>query len=237
MGILSGDFPGNITIQNSRFARDGGSEGPSHNIYIGGGNGTSTFSMDHTIIEQANNGYELKTRAKNTILNCNIFRGDIDPVNKHSSDIDFAIGSESHLTGNLIYEGADGPSESVGYFVLWGGDLEGGTPLANNFMVATGNYFVNDYAVQSGIRNIFYLFEDQPVPSPSPPYTIGPNAYATANDGSGVRQLAQYSVNNGSFVFPPGETVYPTRTAAGMPNVTYPIPAACTAPIGNLAIP
>jgi hypothetical protein len=243
MGLLSGDFPNNITIQNSRFARDGGNRGPSHNIYIGSGGDTSTLTISNSIIEQANNGYELKTRAKNTVLNCNIFRGDIDIVNIHSSDIHFAEGRESHFTNYLIYVGAAGQSASFAYYFFWGGDRE--SPLlTNNFMVATGNYFVEDYPVNSSIRNVMAIGNNPAatpwpgtVPSPSPPYAISPNAYVFAQDGSGPpTAIAQFAINDGSFTFP-GQTIFSTRTAAGIPNVTYPIPAACTAPIGNLAIP
>jgi hypothetical protein len=237
MGFISGFLPGNITIQNSRFARDGGGTGPSHNIYVGSGGDISTLTISNSISEQANNGYELKTRAKNTILNCNIFRGDIDVVNNHSSDIHIAGGRESHITNNLIYEGAAVRSFSFAYFFLWGGDLGSDPILTNNLMVATNNYFIEDYSPNSGARHIFSIRNDLPPPSPSPPYTIGPNSYVFAGPWSGSPTLAEFSLNNGTMVFSPGSTIYATRTEAGIPNVTYPIPPACTGTIGNVAIP
>jgi hypothetical protein len=239
MGTLTGDFHNEITILNSRFSRDGGETGPSHNIYVGEGADISTLTITDTISEQANIGYELKTRAKNTVLNCNILRGDIDPFNPHSSVIDFAEGRESHLTNNLLYEGPAVISQSFAYMLLWGGDIEGEPILTNNFVVANGNYIVEDYPGSSGSRNFWNINASQPTPSPSPPYSFGPNSYMFTAPWSGTPSLAQFGASPTNLLFPsPSDTIYDNRVSAGMPNVTYPIPPGCAGhTIGNVSVP
>jgi Rieske Fe-S protein len=239
MGTISGDFINNITISNSRFSRDGGTSGPSHNIYIGHGAGVSTLTVNDTISEQANNGYELKTRSEIIILNCNILRGDIDPYNFHSSDMHFAGGGESHLTNNLFYEGSAVVSASTDYFMLWGGgDVQ--TPyFTNNFIDAHDNYFVEDFPGRSGARNFWNINSSLPPVGPSPPYSFGPNSYMFTAPWSGTPSLAQFGASPTNLLFPsPSDTIFDNRVSAGMPNVTYPIPPGCSGhTIGNVSVP
>jgi hypothetical protein len=254
MGVESGGFRNDITIINSRFSRDGGTSGPSHNLYIGSGEigVISTFTMNDTISEQATNGYEVKTRAGNSVWNCNLLRGDIDPYNSHSSMANFAMGRHQVLSNNLFYEGSAVQSQSAYYSMLWGLSFDNNNPADtahdNNFIEASSNYFIEDYAGSDNVRRFWSINDTAPVPYPSPPYVFGPNKYVWAGtwSDSDPPHIADYpslgNLGNGDLVYLSTDHMDHTRAAAGMtPNwydATYPMPPACNGhTIGNVSVP
>jgi hypothetical protein len=256
MGVESGGFRNDITIMNSRFSRDGGKSGPSHNLYIGSGEigVISTYTMNDTISEQANNGYEVKTRAGNSVWNCNLLRGDIDSYNFHSSEANFAMGRHQQLTNNLFYEGNAIQSASFAYSLLWGLSFDNNNPADtahdNNFIEASNNFFIEEYSGGDDVRRFWQIVDTAPVPYPSPPYRFGPNKYVWAGtwvDADPPHIADCYDANGVQHACSPlaplsTDVMNHTRADAGMtPNwydATYPMPPACNGhTIGNVAVP
>ena len=64
-GILCGSISGALTIEYCEFANNGYGNGSSHNLYIGA---VDTFVFRHNLTHHANVGHNLKSRAKESIV-------------------------------------------------------------------------------------------------------------------------------------------------------------------------
>ncbi|MFZ2501730.1 MAG: hypothetical protein WAW88_03515, partial [Nocardioides sp.] len=107
-GILTGANPSSvIKIIRSRFARNGGGDGYTHNIYIGA---VRKFVLKGSTIAAANVGHEVKSRARiNKIVANKIF----DKRAAASYSIDLPNGGRSLIAGNVIAQGPNSPNRAV----------------------------------------------------------------------------------------------------------------------------
>jgi hypothetical protein len=99
-GILTGADPeSDIVIRRSRFFRNGGGDGYTHNIYVGA---VRSFTISGSYVWGASVGHQIKSRAaRNTIVANRI--SDRDGTASYS--IDLPNGGLSLIAGNVIVQG------------------------------------------------------------------------------------------------------------------------------------
>ena len=131
-GILTGaNTESDIVIRRSRFFRNGGGDGYTHNLYVGE---VRSLTVTGSWLWGADVGHELKSRAAtNTILGNRI--SDADATASYS--IDLPNGGRSLVAGNVIIQG---PSSENTALVSYG--AEGLTHSSSRLRVVN-NTFVN----------------------------------------------------------------------------------------------
>ena len=208
MGLITGNnATDNFIVTNSRFARNGGSAGPSHNMYIGQ---ELSFSIDHSISEQALIGHEVKCRALTCHVTCNSLHGSQDPYFVDSEEVDFAdgipppagLGLDAHLDNNTIVKGrGSSQQDSVG----WAMDLESYTPGNTYAFSVNNNIFIFDdtathWHVFIGPTNGTDIVHPEP-------QTWNNNIFVGSNGAADPNGIYPYT----SFAIPTG-TGYPNTT-------------------------
>ncbi|MGA7265285.1 MAG: hypothetical protein WBX30_30990 [Stellaceae bacterium] len=240
-----------MPFRNSRFARGGGPAGPSHNIYIG--EGGSTFSIDHSISEQALVGHEVKSRAITTHVTRNLLKGSQDPYFVDSEEVNFAQatgnGMDSHLDNNTLVKGVGSNQQQRSG---WATDFEGGyNPALVYQILVNNNIFIDDDPTTT---HWFMYIGPGPYGSgisimanPSPPDTWNNNVFVGGPVSNptpyGSYPFAAFRLNPAGSQYPDpgqvteiGDVQYATRAAAGITQM-YPPPPGCTGAIGNMAVP
>lgn len=195
-GILTGADPASdIVIERSRFFRNGGGDGYTHNIYVGA---VRSLTVTGSYLWGADTGHELKSRAARTTVVGNLIT-DRDATASYS--IDLPNGGRSLVAGNVIVQG---PRSENSALVSYG--AEGLTGSRRLWVV--GNTFVNRRPsgtfvnVASGSRAVLRnnLF-------------VGPGELTSL---AGVRARANLRVGPRSFVDPAHDDF---RLRAGSPAV------------------
>ena len=249
MGIITSDQSVvSHSITNSRFARGGGPAGPSHNIYIGE---AASFSIDHSISQQALTGHEVKCRALTCHVTCNLLHGTEDPYYVNSEEVDFAdgvsppstVGITAYLNNNTLVKGAGGNQQNQAGFAM---DLESYYPGNNYTVSVNNNIFIWDGTAQHWF---FYIGPTSGTDIMHPePQTWTNNIFVGSNgaaDPYGVYPYYSYAAPNATTgagypnttqITEVGDVRYPNRAAAGITQ-TYPPPPGCTGTIGNMAVP
>src|SRR4051794_32195836 len=96
-GMLTASDPnGNITINHSEFAFNGGGTGNTHNLYVGGLN---TLTINNSYFHDANAGHEIKSRASNTIITNSRM---LDNNSDSSYSVDLPNGGNATISNNVI---------------------------------------------------------------------------------------------------------------------------------------
>ena len=117
-GILTDDGTNStITIEYSEFARNGFGDGQSHNIYIGQ---IGLLNVRNSFFHEARIGHNLKTRARENIIENSYF---MDGINRTSSYLlNFDNGGRAVLRGNFLHKGplADNSILITHYANFWG---------------------------------------------------------------------------------------------------------------------
>lgn len=183
-----------ITVTNSTFDNNGNSTGPNagytHNLYVSGG--VTALNITHSVLEEANVGHELKSRAETNVISNNIFYD--GPTGTASYSIDLPDGGADTVSGNLIEKGPMAENDAIIHF---GGE---GLPYAGSGLLVTGNHFINDLGANAlGVLNQTTLnvnitgneFDNFVATNiASGPYTLqanyDQNGAAIANDSSSV---------------------------------------------------
>jgi hypothetical protein len=233
----SGTF--DYSLQNVHFARRGGSAGPAHDAYFG--DGANTLSIDHSLLEQALLGHEVKSRAWVTQFTCNQIRGSQDPYYVDSEQIDCAEGRECHIDNNTIVKGLGSTQQNQ---IGWAQDVESGAPsqpphkrsltLNNNIIIDddpnTTHWFVYMGPAREG-----------PTYLTSPPNIWSNNIFVGGPAGSTWPSLAEIlpalpAYPDTSEITEVGTKQFATRAAAGITQM-YPPPPGCSGTIGNMAVP
>jgi hypothetical protein len=155
-GILTDDDSGStITIEASEFARNGFGDGYTHNIYVGK---IGRLHVRTSLFREAKIGHQLKTRARENIIEHSYF---IDgPDGTSSYLLNFDNGGRAVVRGNLLHKGpkADNSILITHYTNVWGSEFNSLT-LEHNTVVSTypGGRFldVRTEAVVDLTANIF----------------------------------------------------------------------------------
>jgi hypothetical protein len=125
-GILGPDG-GDLTIENSEFARNGYGDGQSHNIYVGAANRLTVIS---SYFHEAKIGHNLKSRAKETHIENSFFMD--GPSGTASYQIDVPNGGLVYLRGNQIQKGPNADNSNV---IAYGAEGVGRWPANTLTMV------------------------------------------------------------------------------------------------------
>jgi hypothetical protein len=180
-GIISGDgLHHDLYIYNSHFARNGGGNGPEHNIYAGEGDSADVLVVQNSILEQVNVGHDIKTRASSTTLTCDQLLINQDNVYLGSELLDCSEGRVCTVRGVQFLNGGANPSWSnnQSYDALrFGADREF-TTLTNNYIDLQNSLLISD---NNGYFRFINLFQ---VMSPSPPYSATNNTFVFSNSGN-----------------------------------------------------
>lgn len=131
-GILTGANPASeIVIRRSRFFRNGGGDGYTHNIYVGA---VRSLTVTGSYLWGADVGHELKSRAaRNTIVGNRISDG----AATASYSIDLPNGGRSLIAGNTIIQG---PNSENSTLVSYGAE---GLTHDSRLLWVVNNTFVN----------------------------------------------------------------------------------------------
>lgn len=142
-GLLSGANPASdITIDHCEFARNGGGDGQTHNLYVGA---IARLTVRRSYLHHAIVGHNLKSRAAISILTDNRLADESD--GRASYEADFPNGGRVILAFNIFQKG---PSAENGTLVSYGAE---GLVGASGEFVAKGNTFISQRP--EGARFIF----------------------------------------------------------------------------------
>jgi hypothetical protein len=134
LGAANGN--GNLLIEYSEFARNGGCEpgfGCSHNMYIGN---TERFTLRYSYSHHANIGHTVKSRA---LQNYILYNRIMDEANGNSSYIiDLSDGGLAYIVGNLLQQS---PFTDNPVILAYGAESLGNP---NRTLYVVNNTFVND---------------------------------------------------------------------------------------------
>jgi hypothetical protein len=136
-GILGADAGnGNLLIEYSEFARNGGCEpgfGCSHNMYIGH---TGRFTLRHSYSHHARIGHTVKSRALENYILYNRIMDEADGTSSYI--IDLPNGGLSYIVGNLLQQS---PFTDNSAIVAYGAE---GLANPSRTLHVVNNTFVND---------------------------------------------------------------------------------------------
>jgi len=134
LGAVAGN--GNLLIEYSEFARNGGCEpgfGCSHNMYVGD---TSRFTLRYSYSHHASIGHAVKSRAQENYI---LYNRIMDEATGTSSYIiDLPNGGLSYIIGNLLQQGPDTDNPAI---IAYGAE---GLSNPNRNLYVVNNTFVND---------------------------------------------------------------------------------------------
>ena len=98
-----------LNIYNSVFSRNGGGNGPEHDIYVGEGGGHNIVNVVNSVFEQPIVGHAFKERAKVFNATCSMFAVNQDDVYLGSETIDMDSGQPT-FTNILSVNGGGAPA-------------------------------------------------------------------------------------------------------------------------------
>ena len=249
-GVINSDGPHHdLYVYNSHFARNGGGNGPEHNLYFGTGDSTDVLVVKNSIFEEVVVGHDIKTRASQTTLNCDKLLINQDWTFEGSELVDCSEGRICNIHNSLLVNGGAGAPHGASSWsddqsfdhIRYGADREF-TALTNNSIDLQGSTLISD---GGGYHYFLNLFQRM---TPTPPYSAGnvtPNTFvfssaAQQNPGSYSANFQDPSYANSTIVA--GESshaglatdinlgtigttnfVYSDRSSAGYPALgTYP---------------
>ena len=132
-GILAGNGPATIRIENSEFWKNGHGDGRSHNIYI---NMIDRLEVTASHFHQAVVGHNIKSRARETIITYS--RIEDGTSGNASYLVDTPNGGRVVLIGNILQQG---PYAENGTLLAYNLEAEG---RAQGELFIINNTFVND---------------------------------------------------------------------------------------------
>lgn len=256
-GLVTGnstDFT--LNVYNSVFARNGTGNGPEHNIYVGDGALANTHvNVKNSVSEQPSYGHALKSRGIFFDSSCSMYVKNGDDVWMGSEDIDLN-GGQPTMTNNVFVSGGGGHPgwtrqnswDTVRYAV------DANPPTPPHIPVVNNNYFISD---DPTYFHWFFTFGERMA---NPPVTFSGNTFvwhdASVRDGPNAGHPdvdptgALDTLHSGlitDITLDGSNHLYNDRAAAGLPAIgTFPkgwrdylflVPAACTEPVGLVAVP
>jgi hypothetical protein len=186
-GIINSDgLHHDVNIINSHLARNGSGAGPDHNIYMGEGDNTDALTITNSIFEQPEIGHDVKSRASQTILNCDKLLINQDFTFEGSELVDCSEGRICKIHNSLLVNGGAGAPYGASSWndaqsfdsVRFGADRESPV-LANNYIDLQGSTLISDGGSYHEFINLYERM------SPSPPYPAGnvtPNTFVFLSD-------------------------------------------------------
>jgi hypothetical protein len=240
-----------INIYNSVFARNG----PDHNVYVGhGGLANTHVNVRNSVFEQPNAGHAFKSRGEFFDSSCSMYVKNADDVWMGSADIDLN-GGQPTLTNNVFVSSggahpgwtAQNSSDTIRYAV------DEAPPTSPRIPVVNNNIFITDdperhwfFTFGNRIDHPPRAFSDNTFVWYDAAHRDGPSDGTASVDPTGALEVVSHGVIS-DLTIDGSNHLYNDRTGAGLPDIgTYPkgwrdylslMPAACTDPIGLVAVP
>jgi len=108
-GLLTNPNPASeVLIDHCEFARNGGSEGQTHNVYVGE---IGKLTVQQSYLHHAIVGHNLKSRAAVNVLSENRFADEAD--GRASYEVEFPIGGQVLMTLNVIQKGPNAENSAL----------------------------------------------------------------------------------------------------------------------------
>lgn len=182
-GILTGADPASdLVIKRSRFFRNGGGDGYTHNLYVGA---VRSLRLTGSHLWGADVGHELKSRAARNVIVGNRIS---DRNGTASYSIDLPNGGRALIAGNVLVQGPRSQNSTV---VSYG--AEGLTARSNTMWV------VNNTLVNRRSSGTFVAVARGGAARLRNNLLVGPGALSS---GGQVRARATLRVGAGGFVSP-----------------------------------
>ena len=132
-GLLTGPNPtSELVIDHCEFARNGGGEGQTHNLYVGA---IAKLTVRQSYLHHAIVGHNLKSRAAISVITDNRLADEAD--GRASYEADFPNGGQVLLAFNVIQKGPNADNSAL---VSYGAE---GLSTGKNAFIAKGNTFVS----------------------------------------------------------------------------------------------
>ena len=133
-GMLTGaNATSEITVDHCEFARNGGGEGMTHNLYVGN---VAKLTVTNSYLHHAIVGHNLKSRAMVTVLSDSRLADESD--GRASYEADFPNGGRVTLAFNIFQKGTAAENPTL---VSYG--AEGLSADGRHELVAKGNTFIS----------------------------------------------------------------------------------------------
>lgn len=146
-GLLTSANPtSEILIEQCEFARNGGGDGSTHNLYVGA---VARLTVRQSYSHHAIAGHNLKSRAAVTVITDSRFADEAD--GSASYEVEFPNGGQVTLGFNILQKGTNAENQTL---VSYG--AEGLALGGNHQFVARGNTFIS----QRGGSRFLYLAPD-----------------------------------------------------------------------------
>ena len=134
-GILTANLKkGEVLIEYSEFARNGRSNGYTHNIYIGQ---QAKFTLRFCYSHDSKGGQLVKTRAAENYILYNRLTGESGASNY---ELDIPNGGRTYVIGNIIQQGPNSTNSNILAYMLEGKDKF----EQDSHLYVINNTFVND---------------------------------------------------------------------------------------------
>lgn len=132
-GLLTGPDPtSEMVVDHCEFARNGGGDGQTHNLYVGA---IAKLTLRQSYLHHAIVGHNLKSRAAINVITDNRLADEAD--GRASYEADFPNGGQVLLAFNVIQKG---PAAENPTLVSYGAE---GIATNKNTFIAKGNTFVS----------------------------------------------------------------------------------------------
>lgn len=217
-GILAAPGASTMTIERSEFARNGLGDGYTHNLYV---NAIDRLTVRSSFFHQANVGHNLKSRARETVIEHSYFMDGSSGT--ASYQVDFPNGGRVVLRGNLLQKG---PSAQNSNLLSYG--LEGLTnsvrtlELFHNTLVSTrsGGAWLSVASGTATVRltaNLLAGTGNQSLVTSG----FASGNIAQSGNVSGLASNIPGATNVGSPNFWPNATLQAQIGLAGTPDAAY----------------
>jgi hypothetical protein len=253
----SNDFTANF--YNVYFARSGNGAGPEHNVYIGEGNNGNIVNVKNSVFEQPIAGHAFKERSNVFNASCSMFIVNADDEFIGSEALDMDSGSPTLTNNMFINSGGAGSAyenpqawDNVRYGVDHNSGITVNQPVVNN------NIFLRDQ-----VNTFAFGMWTFGLRITNPPATFSGNTWIWAGagtrnannaDGFGDADITGaidadqgHGGSLSDYVLDATNHYFNDRASAGLPPIgSFPkgyrdylpfMPAACTDPIGLVAVP
>jgi len=151
-GVLSAvSASGKLTVEDSRFLRNGFGDGQSHGIYVT--STTAELEVERSYFEAQQVGHQLKSRAASTTVRDSTFEdGAGGPADVPSYSIDLPFRGIGVIERNAFIQrdGQGDPGSVNKYIVNYGGEDDAAGPDA---LTMSDNTFVNERHPGTALRN------------------------------------------------------------------------------------
>ena len=215
-----------LNLYNDVFARNGGPDGPEHDIYVGEGDqASSVVNVVNSVFESPIVGHAFKERAANLNLTCSLFTVNQDTVYEGSETLDASNAGAINATHNLFATGDADPAWTANNAwdtVRYG--YEAGPPPFSYPNTSTPLFNDNVFLDDDPVTNHDFVSIAVPITPTAPVAWSGnkfvwaaPAAYVPSDGGAVWFNTQTRWAHAGDIVLDASNQIFTSRAAAGFP--------------------